>query len=191
MPASSRSIAFATGNHGKVLEARFILSAFGIRPCVLKGKGTEVQASTVSTVAACSAREASRRYGRALIVEDAGLFVDVLGGFPGPFSSYAFQTIGIPGLLRLLQNESLRTASFKSAVAYCEPLGEPVVFDGLVAGRILEAPAGSGGFGFDPVFLPGGEKKSMAQMTLAEKCKVSHRGEAMRRFASWFTRDEG
>jgi len=186
MRASSRSILFATGNRGKIQEARLILSPFRIRPLPFDGKGLEVQASTVSEVAAYSARVASRNCGRALIVEDAGLFVEALDGFPGPFSSYVFKTIGIAGLLRLLEREVSRKASFKSAVAFCTPSGEPVVFEGIVTGRILRAPAGGGGFGFDPVFVPDGRKKSMAQMTLAEKCQVSHRGEAMRKFASWF-----
>jgi XTP/dITP diphosphohydrolase len=186
MRASSRSITFATGNLGKIQEARIILSPFRIRPLPFDGKGVEVQASTVSEVASYSARVASRRCGRALIVEDSGLFVEALNGFPGPFSSYVFKTVGIAGLVRLLEGQTSRRASFRSAVAFCAPTGEPVVFDGAVAGRILRVPVGSGGFGFDPVFVPDGRRKSMAQMTLEEKCQVSHRGEAMRKFASWF-----
>ena len=188
MPASSRSVTFATGNRGKVHEARVILSPFGIRPLPFDGKGVEVQADTVSEVAAYSSRVASRKYGKALMVEDAGLFVDSLGGFPGPFSSYVFKTLGIAGVLRLLEGGGPRKASFRSAVAFCTPSGEPVVFEGSVSGLILPAPVGSGGFGFDPIFLPQGEKKSMAQMTLDEKCRVSHRGEAMRKFGSWFAK---
>ena len=190
MPALSRSIYFATGNRGKILEAQVIFSPFGIRPLVFNGKGVEVQANTVSEVAAYSARVSSRKYGKTLIVEDAGLFLDALAGFPGPFSSYVFKTVGITGVLKLLEKQRSRKASFKSAVAYCEPSGEPLVFDGLVRGHILHAPAGVGGFGFDPVFAPDGGKKSMAQMTLEEKCLVSHRGQAMRRFASWFANHE-
>jgi XTP/dITP diphosphohydrolase len=146
----------------------------------------EIQADSVSEVAAYSAKVASGRYGRALIVEDAGLFVDALGGFPGPFSSYVFKTLGIAGLLGLLERERSRKASFRSAVAYCEPAGEPMVFEGTVRGRILKTPIGEGGFGFDPVFMPEGRRKSMAEMTLEEKCEVSHRGEAMRKFGAWF-----
>jgi XTP/dITP diphosphohydrolase len=186
MRASSRTIAFATGNRGKMKEARLILSPFRIRPVPFNGKGVEVQADTVSEVASFSARAAAARYRKALIVEDAGLFVDALNGFPGPFSSYVFRTIGIAGLLRLLEGEMSRGARFRSAVSYCAPGGDPIVFDGDVEGRILVAPAGTGGFGFDPVFVPNGEEKSMGQMTLEEKCGVSHRGMSMRKFASWF-----
>ena len=186
MRASSRTIVFATGNRGKMQEARLILSPFRIRPVPFDGKGVEVQADTVSEVATFSARAAASKYRKALIVEDAGLFVDGLNGFPGPFSSYVFKTIGIAGLLKLLEGERSREARFRSAVAYCAPGGDPTVFEGEVEGRILRAPMGARGFGFDPIFVPNRGKKSMGQMTIEEKCRVSHRGASMRRFASWF-----
>jgi XTP/dITP diphosphohydrolase len=125
---------------------------------------------------------------RALIVEDAGLFVDSLHGFPGPFSSHAYKTLGIGGLLRLLEGSRSRRASFKSAVAYCVPSGEPRVFEGLVTGSISRSPSGENGFGFDPVFVPAGSRRSMGQLSLEEKCAVSHRGQALRKFAAWYTR---
>ena len=185
MPASNRSIYFATSNKGKEVEARIILSPFGIKVRPFPGKGVEIQAETVE-VAAYSAREGARKYRRALIVEDAGLFVDELNGFPGPFSSYAFKTIGIPGLLRLMKNARSRTAAFKSAVAYCEPGGRAKVFEGKVSGTIVNRPVGANGFGFDPIFLPERSPKTMGQLTVEEKCRISHRAEAMRKFAQWF-----
>jgi len=187
MPASSKSVYFATGNRGKVLEARIILKPFGVKVRPFSGKGAEIQAET-DQVASFSARDAARKYGRKLIVEDAGLYVEELDGFPGPFSSYAFKTIGIDGLLTLLGASKSRKAHFKSAVAYCEPGGEPHVFEGKVYGRISRVPAGENGFGFDPVFVPAGSTRSMGELTLEEKCGLSHRGEAMRKFAAWFTR---
>lgn len=186
MPASNSSVFFATSNKGKVLEARIILKPFRIAVKPFSGKGVEVQDDTVE-VAAYSAREAARKYDRTLIVEDAGLFVEGLGGFPGPFSSYAFKTIGIEGLLTLLGDRRSRRASFRSAVAYCEPGGEPRVFEGEVLGRIARSPTGENGFGFDPVFLPLGRDASFGELTLEEKCAVSHRGEALRKFAVWYS----
>jgi len=186
MRGSSRSVAFATSNRGKIAEARVILSPSGIRVRPFNGKGVEIQAETVSEVAAFSARAASRVYRRPLIVEDAGLFVDALHGFPGPSSSYAFKTVGISGLLSLLERERSRRACFKSAVAFCEPTGEPRVFEGTVSGRISRSPSGENGFGFDPVFVPSGGRRSMGELTLEEKCAVSHRGEALRKFAEWY-----
>ena len=187
MPGSSKQVAFATSNKGKIEEARIVLSPFGIAVRPFNGKGLEIQAETVSEVAAFSAKVASRTYRRALIVEDAGLFIESLHGFPGPFSSYSYKTLGIGGLLSLLDGTRSRRASFKSAVAYCDPAGEPRVFEGLVTGMISRSPSGANGFGFDPVFVPSGSRRSMGQLTLEEKCEVSHRGEARRKFAAWYT----
>ncbi|MDA4135727.1 MAG: RdgB/HAM1 family non-canonical purine NTP pyrophosphatase [Thaumarchaeota archaeon] len=187
MPGSSKAVSFATSNRGKVLEARIIFKPFGLRVRPFSGKGAEIQADTTD-VASYSAREAARKYGRAVMVEDAGLFVEALDGFPGPFSAYVFKTIGIEGLLALLEREKSRSAAFRSAVAYCAPDGEPHVFEGEVRGRITRSPKGRNGFGFDPVFLPTGSRKSMGELTLEEKCAISHRGEAMRKFAAWYSR---
>lgn len=186
MPGSSREVTFATSNEGKIMEARLILAPYGIAVTPLDGKGIEIQAETVAEVAAFSAREASKKYRSPLIVEDAGLFVDSLGGFPGPSSSYVFKTVGIRGLLMLMEGSRSRRATFRSAVAFCDPSGEPLVFEGMVRGRISAAPAGGNGFGFDPVFVPSGLRRTMGELSLEEKCALSHRGEAMRKFADWF-----
>lgn len=185
MPGSNRSIWFATGNEGKAREARIILEPFGVHVRPFKGKGVEIQAD-IAEVASYSAAIAANRYRRPLIVEDAGLYVEALDGFPGAFSSFVFGTIGIPGLLALLEKKP-RKAAFHSAVAYCEPGGKPRVFAGRVEGTVCATPSGGNGFGFDPVFVPEGQKKTMGELTLEEKCAISHRGDAMRRFASWYS----
>ena len=190
MPGSNRPVAFATSNLGKIQEARAILSSYPITLETFNGKGVEIQADTVAEVAAFSARVASRKFGRALFVEDAGLFVEALRGFPGPSSSYVYRTVGIPGLLSLLKEARTRTARFNSAVAYCDPTGEPRVFEGTVTGRISRSPTGEHGFGFDPVFVPSGSRISMGELSLEAKCAVSHRGEALRKFAEWYTGPE-
>jgi XTP/dITP diphosphohydrolase len=188
MPVSIRPpVAFATSNPGKAVEAKIVLDAFGIELVTFSGKGIEIQADSVVEVAEYSARSAASRYGRALIVEDAGLFVTALKGFPGPFSSYVFKTLGSEGVLKLLDGVEDRTATFKSAVAYCEPSGESRTFEGMVGGRLALSPSGERGFGFDPVFLPdGGGGRSMGELTVEEKCLLSHRGNALRSFARWY-----
>jgi len=85
-----------------------------------------------------------------------------------------------------MKNARSRTAAFKSAVAYCEPGGRAKVFEGKVSGTIVNRPVGANGFGFDPIFLPERSPKTMGQLTVEEKCRISHRAEAMRKFAQWF-----
>jgi XTP/dITP diphosphohydrolase len=182
-----RRILFATGNKGKKLEATTILSPLGIRVVSLPGKGTEIQADSVEAIAEHSAVAASRERGKALIVEDAGLFVASLNGFPGPYSSYVFGTLGLDGLLKLLDSAAgSRAAEFRSAVAYCQPGGRPRLFTGVARGTISKEARGDRGFGFDPVFVPEGEERTFGEMTIKEKCVVSHRGRSLRDFAGWF-----
>jgi len=182
-------ILFATSNRGKLEEARTILAAFGISVRGYEGKGIEIQADTNSEVASYASRSTAMRAGRPVIVEDAGLYVMSLGGFPGPYSAYAFKTIGTKGVLTLLQTaarQTERTAAFVSSVAYCEPGREPVLFEGRVEGTVAKSPRGAKGFGFDPIFVPKRGTRTFGELTLEEKCRVSHRGIAVRRFAEWF-----
>ena len=184
---SGRSVLFATSNRGKLEEARTILAPFGISVEQFDGKGTEIQADTNSEVAAYASRGASRAAGRAVLVEDAGLYVDSLNGFPGPYSAYAFKTIGVAGIIALLKpSPSARAAKFVSSLAYCEPGGAPSLFEGTVRGAIIGRPRGRKGFGFDPIFVPDGGTRTFGEMNLKEKCAVSHRAKSMKRFAKWY-----
>jgi XTP/dITP diphosphohydrolase len=184
---ANRSVLFATSNRGKLEEARTILALFGIAVEQFDGKGTEIQADTNSEVAAFASRGAARSAGRAVLVEDAGLYVDSLGGFPGPYSAYAFKTIGVAGIIALVKPPpSARVAEFVSSLAYCEPGGEPSLFEGTVKGTITRRPRGRKGFGFDPIFVPDGRAMTFGEMDLEEKCAASHRGSSMRRFAKWY-----
>jgi XTP/dITP diphosphohydrolase len=185
MRGSSR-VLFATSNRGKLEEAREILAPFGIAVEQFDGKGVEIQADTNSEVAAYASIGAAKAAGRAVIVEDAGLFVGPLGGFPGPYSAYAFKTIGVAGVIGLLRSSPKRDAKFVSSLAYCEPLGEPSLFEGAAKGTVTRRPRGKKGFGFDPIFVPAGGTKTFGELTLKEKCAVSHRGDSMRKFAKWY-----
>ncbi len=186
MPRSNR-VAFATSNRGKFEEARLILGPLGIEVEQSDAKRVEIQADAVSEVATFSARSAAQALGRPVLVEDAGLFIEALHGFPGPYSAYVFKTLGVVGVLELLpRSTSFRSATFASAVAYCDPFGEPLLFEGFVKGKISNGPTGQGGFGFDPIFIPVGSEKTFGELTLEEKCAVSHRAASLKKFASWF-----
>lgn len=180
------SILFVTGNKHKLEEASVILAPYGICVGMAGCEKLEIQADKLEDVASYAARLAAKSVKSAVVVEDSGLFIDALQGFPGPFSSYAFKTIGLSGILRLMRGIRSRGASFMSAVAYCEPGNEPEVFTGVSKGAILRSPKGSRGFGFDPIFAGEGSGLSFAELSNDEKCKVSHRGEAFRHFSEWF-----
>ncbi len=180
---------FATGNKHKLEEARRALAPYGItvEPCT--APKLELQADSLSSIAAYAAQTAYVTLGgrEPVMVEDAGLFIKALNWFPGPYSSYVYKTIGINGVLRLLEGVADREAYFESAVALAHP-GGVVVFTHRVYGEITAEPRGSGGFGFDPIFKPRGSERTFAEMSIDEKNKYSHRAGAMRKLAEWIRR---
>lgn len=171
---------FVTSNEGKWLEVSRLLSSMGIECEWVRARLTEVQSDDLTEIARTSAIEAYGKFGGRVAVEDAGLFVEALRGFPGPYSSYVHRTIGIEGLLKLMSGVEDRRAHFLSAVGFADSDGNVVVFTGRVDGRIADAPRGSSGFGFDPVFVPEGETRTFAEMTVDEKNLFSHRAKAFR-----------
>ncbi|MEM2428833.1 MAG: XTP/dITP diphosphatase, partial [Candidatus Bathyarchaeia archaeon] len=177
---------FATRNKGKFREAKLIFESLGLKLTMLEADKIEIQSDSLEDIASYAAKELSGRLGFKVVVEDAGLFIRGLNGFPGPYSSYILKTIGLNGVLRLMNGVSDRYAYFLSVVAYAEP-GKPAkVFQGRVEGLITSEPRGSGGFGFDPIFQPlEGDGRTFAEMSAEEKNRFSHRAKAFRELAVW------
>jgi XTP/dITP diphosphohydrolase len=177
-------INFVTSNEGKVREAREYLGDVE----QVDFDYTEVQSDSLAAIAAHGAREAHREVGEPVLVDDAGLFVDALAGFPGPYSSYVEDTVGVDRVWRLAEPEDDHRASFRLVLAYCDaetlsnrPEGVET-FEGRVSGTLVP-PRGDGGFGYDPIFEYNGQ--TLAEMGAAEKNAISHRGRALERFADW------
>jgi XTP/dITP diphosphohydrolase len=124
-------------------------------------------------------------------VEDSGLFVSALHGFPGPFSSYVHATIGVEGLLKLMSRQTGREAYFQASLALACPKAPSRQFSGRVYGKISNKAAGTKGFGFDPVFIPKGAWKTFAQGGSEFKDDYSHRAIAFRKLALWYIRIKG
>ncbi|KUK69074.1 MAG: Non-canonical purine NTP pyrophosphatase [Methanomicrobiales archaeon 53_19] len=143
----------------------------------------EIRHDQVSAVASEKARAAWDQLKRPLIVDDTGFFISALNGFPGTCAAYCMKTIGNPGILRLMEGVADRSAYFETVIAYASEEGIKT-FSGRIDGEILEAPRGSEGFGYDPIFLLGG--RSLAEYLLSEKSAVSHRGRALAHFRDWF-----
>lgn len=176
-------IAFVTGNEGKAREAAAHLPA-SVTVTAVDYDYTEIQHPELATIARHGVRDAhaALEYDEVL-VGDAGLFVDGLGGFPGPYSAYVEDTVGIEGIWRLARELEDRTARFETVLAYTDGTVTET-FAGTVEGTIV-APRGEGGFGYDPIFAHDGT--TMAEMTTDEKNAVSHRGRALEAFAAWYT----
>jgi len=183
-------IFFATGNLHKFNEARKILAEYDISVAMLKIKTLEIQSDDIEEIAKASVLNATREVNLPTIVEDAGLFIEALNGFPGPYSSYTYRTIGVHGILKLLKGVENREAQFRSVVAFYDPSNESLkCFQGIVEGVIARKPKGYSGFGFDPIFEPKEYiGKTFGEMSIEEKNRFSHRAKALRKFAEWYRR---
>ena len=159
---------FLTSNAGKLAEATHHFSKLGMTVRALEvpeGSIVEPQASSLEEVAEAKIRQAMEHLpheGAMVLVEDAGLFVDALDGFPGVYSSYVHETVGNAGMLRLrahllsedpARSKRLRSASFQAVAALWD--GQEIhVGKGVCKGSIAHDVEGEGGFGYDPIFIP-------------------------------------
>jgi non-canonical purine NTP pyrophosphatase (RdgB/HAM1 family) len=165
---------FVTSNANKWREAQRILGAPLER---LELELIEVQAESVAAVAANKARAAYAQLGRAVIVEDAGLELVALGGFPGPFVKYWEKLGGLPSMCRAADGLIDRRVRAVCALGICSERGVEVV-EGVTTGTLAPHPRGTQGFGWDAIFVPDGDDRTFGEMTAQEKDARSHRRKA-------------
>ena len=171
-------LTFATGNAGKFAEAQAVMASRGITLEPWTHGYTEVQADTLDEVALAGAAELAPRIDGSFFLEDAGLFVDALNGFPGVYSAYVYRTLGCEGILRLMEDVSDRRSRFEAVIAYRDG-STTRLFRGVARGTLASAVRGTHGFGFDPIFVPDGAQRTFAELSAKEKNLVSHRGRAL------------
>lgn len=178
-------ITFITGNQHKVNEARTIFHKYNIEMEHINLGYVEPQ-GTLEEVAKAGAKYACEELGKAVIVEDAGLFIESLNWFPGTYSSYVQETIGNTGILKLMDGTVNRNAEFRSVIGYCTPKSEPKIFLGKVKGKISLEEKGDLGFAYDPLFLPEGMNKTFGELSIEEKSQFSHRKNSLKEFSKWY-----
>ncbi|RFA92383.1 XTP/dITP diphosphatase [Pyrobaculum aerophilum] len=179
-------IRLATNNPYKLAEVSHILAPFGIEVERLDAEKVEIQHDDVVVIAREAAEFLCSRYGDFVVVDDTGLYIEALGGFPGPYAEYVYRTIGLKGVLKLLEGAADRRATFKCAAAICIG-GRVEVFVGEVRGYIAHEPRGRGGFGYDPIFIPEGMTATYAELGEEVKNKISHRAKAFSQLGAWLT----
>lgn len=181
-------VLLVTTNPGKVREVNAILAGSGLEvedvPMFL---GAEETGVTYLENARLKALAALRLAARSVIAEDSGIEVDALGGAPGPWSARfagaaATDEANNLKLLRLLGPlpDAKRTARYRSVCVLLLPDGTQVVGEGVFEGRISAMPRGTNGFGYDPLFFPAGETRTVGEMREDEKNIISHRSKALR-----------
>ncbi|MFM9136171.1 MAG: RdgB/HAM1 family non-canonical purine NTP pyrophosphatase [bacterium] len=189
-------LVLATRNAHKVAELQRILSVAGLAfvlvglddfPDVPDVAETE---STFAGNALLKARSVARATGLPAVADDSGLCVDALNGMPGVLSARWSGVHGDdPANLQLVLAQvrdvppARRGAQFVCAAAYADPAGSEFVVEGALEGSLAEAPRGSHGFGYDPIFVPDGYAVTTAELRPEEKDAISHRGHAFRALA--------
>jgi XTP/dITP diphosphohydrolase len=143
----------------------------------------EHRSDDIARIAREKAQYAYKHLKVPLIVDDTGFFINALHGFPGPYAAYVQNSIGNTGILRLLEGIQDRSAMFQTGIAYADELTVRT-FIGTLEGRITLTPRGINGFGYDPIFETG--KKTLAEMSIEEKSRISHRARALSSFQNWF-----
>jgi XTP/dITP diphosphohydrolase len=175
-------IFFATSNAGKVEEASEILGRAGISVRHFQFDYREMRSDSLEEIAQDAVTEAHRRCGKPVFVEDSGLFIDALNGFPGTYSGWVQRKVGSAGILKLMHGVSDRRARFEARIAYHD--GEGVsVFAGACPGSIAESARGSSGFGYDPIFVPEGRSQTFAE-NIQLKNNLSHRYKSLLEFSN-------
>ena len=182
----------ASNNKKKLVEMREILGQLGVEVLSQAEAGIATEPEETgktfeenSIIKASAACEAS---GLPALADDSGLVVDALDGQPGVYSArYGGEGLDDKGRYELLLKNMVgvenRSARFVSCIAVVFPNGDKITAEGTCEGSVMHAPAGDGGFGYDPIFFCESFGKSMAELTHEEKNSISHRGNALRKFA--------
>lgn len=170
-------VRIVSSNPGKVREIRAVLAEYGVRASWVRRALAEPQADDLSQV--LDAKLASLPSdGHCYLVEDSGIFLDGLGGFPGVYSAYVYRTLGLRGVLAAVRGRD-RRATFRTLAG--ARIGHRTWrAEGAVRGRVCSRPRGDGGFGYDPIFVPDRARRTFAEMEPREKDRRSHRALAVR-----------
>ena len=179
-------ITFLTTNSGKFEEASEILGERGIKVEMAEKRYREVQADSLEEVVKYALEDLDMEN---VFIEDAGLFIASLSGFPGVYSSYVYETLGNAGVLKLLEGCKERRAGFRSVIGYRGAGKEVKIFEGEVIGTIHTEVRGSEGFGYDPIFIPEGYTKTFAE-DMKVKNKISHRKVALGALAEYLEKEK-
>lgn len=190
------SIFIATKNKGKVNDFQKLFSSYQVEvKSLLDNHGlpdVEETGSTFEENAALKAETIAARLQTPVLADDSGLMVDVLDGRPGIYSArYAGEEKNdLENLKKVLQDlegvpDEARTARFVCVLAVAIPNQQTLFKKGFCEGKIAKHPKGDNGFGYDPIFIPSGYNKTMAELSQEEKNKISHRHQALLQLDSW------
>ncbi|MGA1865883.1 MAG: XTP/dITP diphosphatase [Thermoplasmatota archaeon] len=186
-----RTIYLLTRNNGKLKEIGRWLQPLGVEVKLLERTFLEAQADYLEEVILTGMELMDREGGiqDPFIKDDSGLFIEALNGFPGVYSEYVQRTIGNKGILSLMKDLTNRRAYFRTVIGFYQP-GEGVsLLRGECPGAISFEERGKQGFGYDPIFIPQGDERTFAEMSVDEKNGLSHRIKAVKGLVDMLLRE--
>ncbi|AAT43173.1 RdgB/HAM1 family non-canonical purine NTP pyrophosphatase [Picrophilus oshimae] len=166
---------FITSNRHKYEEAAEFLGNYNIDIKWKNMKYEEIQGDTNKEISMDSCRKLMYKIKDDFFIDDTGLYIDDLNGFPGPYASYVNKTLGNKNIIRLASGSR---AHFETVISLFYS-GKIYQFSGILNGTISDHESGSMNFGYDPIFIPDGYDKSLAELSISEKNRISHRSKAL------------
>jgi len=180
-------VSFITSNENKFMEMKEFFNSNSLELEWIERSLPEIQANTLEEVVEYSLSQVGLEN---VFIEDAGVFIDSLDGFPGVYSRYIYDTIGNKGILRLLEGEKNRTARFEALIGFKESNKEDIkLFKGVVKGSVSPSCKGNMGFGYDPIFIPEGFINTFGEDKNL-KSEMSHRIRAAEKLINYLQRNK-
>lgn len=184
---------YLTTNPNKVNEANeFFGKKYGFNIEIVNPdfEILEIQAETCGEVAAFSAEYGANKLGKAVLKSDSGLYIEALGGLPGPYNHYFDKQIGVEKFLELFKNERNRKARLEHCFAFCEPGKKAIVFSGGGTGTIAYEARGTRGRWHDRFYIPDGETKTLSELREIDYVReATFWGDAKDQFARWYRKN--
>ncbi|XOB40473.1 MAG: non-canonical purine NTP pyrophosphatase [Candidatus Nealsonbacteria bacterium] len=186
-----KEVLFITGNKSKLAETTKMAERFSVKIVGQKANLFEPMVSDSTKILIDKAKDAYKKFGKPLIVDDAGIYFGAYPNFPGVFTKFIIKLLGFNGIIKLLEGKS-KDAYFKCTIGFIdEKLDQPLLFEGISKGKITEKISinFNGNFEFNSIFIPEGESKTFSEMSIEERSKHCHRDRALEKFLSWYVKE--
>ena len=185
-----QELVYLTTNIYKVEEAnRHFVEKYGFNIKIMDPgfEVLEIQAKSCIDVVKFSAKYGAEKLGVPVLKSDSGIYIDYLGGLPGPYNAYFDKQIGVEKFLKMMEGVEDRKARLEHCFAYCEPGQEPIVFSGGSTGTIAKEDRGTRGRWHDMFFIPDGETKTLSELREEDEMnEAKYWGTAIDDFAKWY-----
>ena len=177
-------IVIVSGNKRKIEQLLNLLKP-DFKIAVLNAEYPEIQHDDPCQISKAAAKVLAQKLKKSVLVEDSGLFIPALKGFPGTWTKYSHKTIGNEGILKLMKRVKNRKAYYKSALGVCTPGKQPLCFLGVEEGTVATRVRGNKGWGQDPIFLPKGKNETYGQLGCSEGY-YPYREKAVKKLKAFF-----